>query len=42
MRSPLMITPPSWMALLGKKMVSSISGVASQSTGMPDSTASCS
>ncbi len=40
MRSPLMITPPSWMALLGKKIVSSISGVASQSTGMPDSTAS--
>jgi hypothetical protein len=29
------------MALFGKKIVSSISGVASQSTGTPDSTASC-
>ena len=41
MRSSLMITPPSWIALFGKKMVSSISGEASQSTMIPDSTISC-
>ena len=40
MRSPRMMTPPSCTALFGKKMVSSISDVTSQSTLMPDSTVS--
>jgi len=42
MRLPLIITPPSCIALFGKKIVSSISGVAIQSTTIPDSTTSAS